>query len=735
MMKLNADQHCRKGPYCPGRLFPNRPWCQHVGTLAIAILFLMASMDAGQAQEADGFRFAKIIGDDMVLQQQKPITVWGWTEPGASVAITLTQDGSVGLEAVSAAVADGTRLESSSSKDDEYSITARFVETNAPEQASQQRTTTANADGRWTVVFDPMKASFNPTWIVAKGQGVTLVVQNVLIGEVWVCAGQSNMGWSNFNRKQREAASADFPGLRYVAWDDSWYQPRTDLKKNVRWQECSPETAPRFSAVPYLFGMYLHRYLKVPVGVVNVARGGTTGQTWCMNEELEQLGHITVKRSMERYAAETALWEQPAEVDRIMQQWEGDKANAKAEHAAKVVAAKAEGKKEPRLRLPKQPSDPRSGWSPPAGLFNATVLPIRNLGLRGVLYYQGENNNFMQWTRYEHTFPKVPVSFRKAFGDETLPFGCISQPGWGEFGMEPELATVAEGYAIVRDIQRRALASDPNADMIATYPTGNSYIHPAEKLPVAEYASLWALAKVYGEPVVHRANEFQSMEKKDASIFLFFDTDPVVHERWKHIENNAYWQVVPFPREGKADFQGFIIAGEDRRWYPAKAKHTRIDGKWSIEVWSDLVKDPVAVRYGWANWPTGNLVGRERLPLETFRTDDWPIPEGVSYSEEAKQAASEKLKQLKAIAQRQSLDRRLQQMQLDIPRTEAELHKGDTSGVVGSKLARMEAIVNELLDPKSTGRSLQREQPELIQKVEALQTQIEALQAELLSRP
>ena len=150
--------------------------------------------------------------------------------------------------------------------------------------------------------------------------------------------------------------------------------------------------------------------------------------------------------------------------------------------------------------------------------------------------------------------------------------------------------------------------------MIATYPTGNSYIHPGEKFPVAEYASLWALAKVYGQPVVHRANEYQKMLVKDGKVYLYFDSDPIVYERWKHIENNASWQVLPQPYQGNAPIEGFIIAGKDRRWYPAKAQEKRLDGTWTIEVWSDLVAEPVAVRYGWANWPTGNLVGRERPP-------------------------------------------------------------------------------------------------------------------------
>ena len=187
------------------------------------------------------------------------------------------------------------------------------------------------------------------------------------------------------------------------------------------------------------------------------------------------------------------------------------------------------------------------------------------------------------------------------------------------------------------------------------------------------------------------------------------------------------WQVLPAAREGNAELQGFIIAGKDRRWYPAKAQNKKVDGKWTLAVWSDLVEDPVAVRYGWANWPTGNLVGRERLPLETFRTDDWPIPEGVSYSNEAKKAASDNLKELRTTAQKQALDRKIRQMLIDLPKAEAELHKGNLEGQVKSKISRIETILEELLDAKSTGRQLQKENPELLEKLEKLKKQVQAL--------
>jgi sialate O-acetylesterase len=657
----------------------------------------------------------------MVLQQGKPIKVWGWAPAGAKVAVTLTQDATIG-QPPKATEDDGA-----------YSVSSQYVEKNPPRLATKTVTVDA-AGGVWIAQFPPAKASFQPTWIIAKAGDQALAVQDALIGEIWVCAGQSNMGWGNFNRKDREAASADFPGLRYVAWHDSWYKPLDDIRNNVRWTPCTSKTAKDFSAVPYLYGMFLHRYLKVPVGIINVARGGTTGQTWCLRGELDNIDNVAIKTTLEDYDAITATWDDAKQVAQLMAEWEKACEAKKAEHAEKVAKAKADGKKEPRLRLPKPPADQRSGWSPPAGLFNATVLPIRHLGVRGVLYYQGENQAFNRWTRYEYTFPKIPVSFRKAFGDDTLPFGCISQPGWGTFGMDPEVATVRGGYQVVRDIQQRALKNDPHSGMIATYPTGNSYIHPGEKFPVAEYASLWALAKVYEKPVVHRANEYTGMKKADGKICLFFDSDPIVYERWKHIENNAYWQVLPCPREGNAEFKGFIIAGKEKRWYPAKAKHARVEGKPCIEVASDLVKEPVAVRYGWASWPDGNMVGRERLPLPVFRTDDWPLPVALSYSDEVKKATGEVLKQMLATAQTQALDRKIRQALVDVPALEKELHlRNGLKPLVQSKIERMAAVLDELEKDAWLSRQISGK-PELAEKVKAARAAVEALekQAEAL---
>jgi len=682
------------------------------------------------AAENGDLRLAKIFADNMVLQQQKPISVWGWAKPGTNVSVTLTQNRQLGEKAVTAYSEQTKRRSAELRASGEYSIKIQYVEKHPPRLPTQIHHVTSDENGRWQADFQAAQASFQPTWVIASSNDTVVAVQNVLIGEIWVCAGQSNMGWGNFNRKDREAASADFPGLRYVAWEDSYYKPLDDVRRKISWQECSPETAERFSAVPYLYGMFLHRYLKVPVGVINVARGGTLGQTWCLREELTNIDNPIIKTVLADYDSETAAWDDPQQLAKIMAEWEKSVEAAKVEHQQRVAKAKTDGKPEPRLRLPKKPADPRSGWSPPAGLFNATIMPIRHLGIRGVLYYQGENNNFMRWTRYESTFPKVPVSFRKAFGDNSLPFGCISQPGWGNFDLDPEVATVAEGYAIVRDIQRRALANDPHGDMIATYPTGNSYIHPAEKLPVAEYASLWALAKVYKKPVQHIGNTYREMKIQDNKLYLFFDIDPIVQQRWKDVAKQAYWQVLPCPREGNAEFKGFIIAGKDQRWYPAKGRHTKLDGAWCIELTSDLVTEPVAARYGWANWPTGNMVGRNRIPMPTFRTDNWSIPEGVNYSKEAQDQSKQQLEKLRQLGQQQALDRKIRQAQIDLPRLEGELYRGDVRGQVQSKLARLEAILAEMQEDKWLSGKIRGDHPELAESIKALHKNVQALKAE-----
>ncbi|MCP3915961.1 MAG: hypothetical protein GY711_10435 [bacterium] len=189
--------------------------------------------------------------------------------------------------------------------------------------------------------------------------------------------------------------------------------------------------------------------------------------------------------------------------------------------------------------------------------------------------------------------------------------------------------------------------------------------------------------------------------------------------------------MLPCPREGNAEFEGFILAGADQRWYPAKARHAKLDGAWSIELSSDLVPEPVAARYGWANWPTGNMVGRNRLPMPTFRTDDWPIPRGVSYSKEAEAESKKALDELKLAARYQALDRKLRQAQFDVPRLEADLFKGDVRSQLESKVARLAAVLDELQGDGWLPSRVSRQHAAVAEQVEALRQGVETLQAQV----
>jgi len=221
------------------------------------------------------------------------------------------------------------------------------------------------------------------------------------------------------------------------------------------------------------------------------------------------------------------------------------------------------------------------------------------------------------------------------------------------------------------------------------------------------------------------------MVKDGSRMFLFFDPDPLVQQQWvKPDSTPPWWAVLPMPREGSADLKGLIIAGKVQRWYPAKAKNAKRDEKWALEVHSPLVKDPVAVRYGWACWPTGNLVGANGLPMPTFRTDDWPLPVGVNYSKEAEKEASETLRQLKAEAEKQALDRKIRQMQIELPALELELHvrrNQSWKGLAESRIARMEAILADLEQGNSRYPELKEEVKEARAIINRLKARAESI--------
>ena len=692
---------------------------------------LAAAALAAAAPAPKALRLANVFNNHMVLQQQAPVRIWGRAAPGAEVILTLTED----RRAAEPYLKETSRPAKAASPAPRLAV--EVVERPRPAFHPQTVRVRADAQGRWEAAFRPMPASFAAKWLIVRSGEETTVLEDILIGEVWLCAGQSNMVWANYDTKDIESLAPDLPGLRYLKADQTWHKPREDLERPANWILCTREARNRMSAIPYLFGRDLLRVLGAPVGMINVARGGTTGQAWCSREELDRIDFAPLRKALAEYDAETRRWEDPAYRERVIKEWEAACEKARAEHEAKVREAKAAGKPAPRLRLPKRPGDPRSGWSPPAGKFNANVWPLRKLAIRGVLFHQGENNYFSGWTQYEYTFPAVIRSFRAAFGDDALPFGIITLPGWGMHGLPTEVECVGDGYQAIRDIHIRVHERMKHTGLICPTLSGDGYIHPSDKEPVALLALRWALAAVYGKPVLHKGPKPRKIVKAGNKMRVYYELDPLLDKGFEGNKKVPYWAGCAVPRQnGEGPVYGFAVADRSHRWYPAQARVKK--GENCVEVWSDLVEDPVAVRYNFANYPMGNLVGRGEIPAIPFRSDTWPLPRKVSSEPDTR----ERLAALKRAAEAQALDRQVRQAMIDARRAEFKLHmdrrlRGEgrsAATLLESKVDRIEQILDEFQgeDGRLLDR-LKRKNPDLVPQIlkalDSLKAQAEALRA------
>lgn len=484
-----------------------------------------------------------MFGDHMVLQQGIRNRVWGEANPGESVTVTL---------------------------------------------GGQTHSTTAAADGSWQVFLDPVQDYGGPHTLTIEGRN-TVAFNDVLIGEVWVCAGQSNMQW-NLNQAKDpdiEKAAAKFPGIRLISVPQVGTQePMWNFKG--KWAVCQPETVGNFSAVGYLFGRQLHQTLGVPVGLINNAWGGSAAEAWVKRDKLakhEALGAIHERwlKTEEEFAAAKA------DFGRKMTQWKGI-----------AEAAKAAGKPVPKEPA-HPPTGPMTGNSRPGNIHSGVLAPSIGYGIRGAIWYQGESNAGRAH-QYRELFPFLIKSWREEWGLGDFPFYWVQLADFKKEQAEPTESDWAE----LREAQTMTMKALPNTGeaVIIDLGEGND-IHPRNKQDVARRLARWALAETYKVPgITCRSPLYTSSEKQEAKMVLSFDH---VTGGWRTFD-------VDEPR-------GFTIAGADRKFVVAKAK---ILGDGRIEVWSEAVADPLAVRYAWADNPVCNMYSAAGLPLTPFRTDDFP---------------------------------------------------------------------------------------------------------------
>jgi len=487
-----------------------------------------------------------MFGDHMVLQQGIKNKVWGKADPGEQVTVTL---------------------------------------------GGQTHATTAAADGTWHVFLDPIQEYGGPHTLTVKGKN-TVAFSDVLIGEVWVCAGQSNMQWSvnASNDPDLEKAAAKFPNIRLISVPNVGTQdPQWNF--NGTWQKCSPETVGNFSAVGYCFGRQLHQTLGVPVGLINNAWGGSAAEAWVKRDKLA--AHESLKAIHERWKDEEANYETAkAEFEKKMAEW-----------TLAAEKAKTEGKPEPAGK-PQNPDARMKGNARPGNIHSGVLTPSIGYGIRGAIWYQGESNAGRAY-QYRDLFPFMIKSWREEWGLGDFPFYWVQLADFKAEKPEPAESDWAE----LREAQTMTMKALPNTGEAVIIDIGEGKdIHPKNKQDVAKRLARWALAETYKVPgIACRSPLYKRMEKQGSKVVLSFDNVGAKAADWRPFD-------VPEP-------VGFTIAGADRKFVSAKAVILP-DGR--IEVSSEAVAEPVAVRYAWADNPVCNMYSAAGLPLTPFRTDDFP---------------------------------------------------------------------------------------------------------------
>jgi sialate O-acetylesterase len=508
----------------------------HLFVLACVVLLTAAGVQAHVV-------LPDVIGDGLVLQRDRAVPVWGMAAPGEAV-------------------------------------TVRF--------GAQTKRATADASGKWRVTLDPMRASATPATMTITGQN-TIALKNILVGEVWLVAGQSNMQLTLAETANGAAAvaAAEHPLIRLfnvsrqVAFKHA-------LPPLATWQACTPQAVKEFSAAGYYFGVELQQALNVPLGLINSSYGGSQAEAWTPVEYL--LASPDLRPTVER----TKIWDdERAQVrvayDEQLKQWRADSEQAKL----------AGARPQPSPSVP----DALREYRIASSIYDGMIAPLIPYSVRGAIWYQGESNE-ERAEQYGLLLPTMIRAWRERWGEGEFPFGVVQLPNYRDVKIEP----ADEAWSHVREAQRRTAVSTPKTGLIVTIDIGEAHnIHPKDKLDVGHRMALWALADVYGRKLTKSGPMFRSVESSGAKVVLTF------------ADVGRGLRI----RDGDK-LDEFAIAGADHKWHWAEAK---IIGKDRIEVWSPAVAQPLAVRYAFNNNPKHpNLTNETGLPAAPFRTDDWPGP-------------------------------------------------------------------------------------------------------------
>lgn len=504
---------------------------QHLSQRGVALAVLAGLCTLGVRADV---RLHHLFSDNMVLQQQTSVPIWGWADEGESVTVTFR----------------GQRVE-----------------------------TTAK-DGRWQVRLTQLAAG-GPDRLVVAGKN-RIELTNVLVGEVWICSGQSNMEWPlsrAFEPADDIAGSANAAIRLFTVPKLKADEPVEDV--DASWVLCGPDTVPGFSAVGYYFGRALQAARNVPVGLIHTSWGGSPAEVWMSRTALE---------TSPEYRTDILETHRQAEARHLaaVKQWE--EAKTKAEAAGEAF----------------NQGRPRAPWKP-TELYNGMIAPLIPYAIQGAIWYQGESNAGRAW-QYRRLFADMIRNWWRDWNRDAFPFLAVQLAPWDKNrkrALEEITAEPGESdWPELREAQDLATRSLPNVGIAVITDVGDKDdIHPTKKAPVGERLALAARVIAYGEAIDGLSPQYRSVEFARGRATI----------RFQHVQG-------PLRVEGD-QLTGFAIAGADRQfvWAEARLKGTE------VEVFSPEVPHPVAVRFGWADHPVVNLFSASGLPVSPFRTDDWPM--------------------------------------------------------------------------------------------------------------
>jgi sialate O-acetylesterase len=507
------------------------------------VYFALIFLSTWNLAEAE-IRLPAIISDHSVLQRQTPIHIWGWSSPKEHVTVALH---------------------------------------------GQSRSTEANEFGEWNIWLMPEQAG-GPYTLTVNGSlsaGDSLSISDVLVGDVWVASGQSNMemplrGFPSsavVKNADQEIAAANQPQIRLLRLEHkSSDVPQDDIVS--RWTLCDPQNAADFSAVAYFFGRAINREEKVPIGLIDSTWGGTPISSWMSLDVLASNASF-----MPVFASRARFSDEQTRMSQI-------KAAEKSEDDAATQA---------HLPVPKHPWHPdQSSWLP-AGLYNAMIAPLTPYSIKGFLWYQGESDSRPERAPlYASLFPAMIADWRAQWQQGALPFLFVQISSFH---------STNENWGVIRDAQRRTLTTTGTAMALSLDVGDVANVHPPDKQTVGARLALAALGMVYHQPSEYIGPSFRQATTEPGGVRVWFD----------HAQGGLRSDAAPAGSTVTPEsfVTAFELAGDDHKFFPA---HAAINGE-TVLVTSPTIPNPRYVRYAWANESGGGLYNRSGLPASTFTSE------------------------------------------------------------------------------------------------------------------